>query len=206
MYIRLAATISFVTFAFFETPALSQDFSSVYAGVGQAGLITNQTAITQAAIGRRANEAASQSRKTGGSLLNQSTLVYKISMSARRNNFASFVKKTRASDPASADNMEKLFSSTDVIGAIGRGIEPYGLSTNNVADAYTVYWTNAWLGSRGRTDTLSKTQIMAVRNQAANALLSTPEFGSVSDAQKQEMAEALLVQAALIEASMGQAN
>jgi hypothetical protein len=43
-------------------------------------------------------------------------------------------------------------------------------------------------------------QMMAVRKQTANALLSSPEFVSASDPQKQEMAEALLIQTALIEA------
>jgi hypothetical protein len=42
--------------------------------------------------------------------------------------------------------------------------------------------------------------MMAVRKQTANALLSSPEFVSASDPQKQEMAEALLIQTALIEA------
>jgi hypothetical protein len=61
-----------------------------------------------------------------------------------------------------------------------------------------VYWANAWLGSRGRSDDFDKTQILAVRNQAANALLATPTVVLASDTQKQEMAEALIVQAALI--------
>jgi hypothetical protein len=61
-----------------------------------------------------------------------------------------------------------------------------------------VYWANTWLGSRGRSDDFDKTQILAVRNQAANALLATPTIVSASDKQKQEMVETLLVQAALI--------
>jgi hypothetical protein len=38
----------------------------------------------------------------------------------------------------------------------------------------------------------------SVKRQAANALAATPQFASASDAGKQELAEALLVQAALI--------
>jgi hypothetical protein len=134
------------------------------------------------------------------------SLDFRSSETLRRANLKQFAQKTRSVDPAGADQMEQMFASTDVIAAIGKWIAPYGLRTNNVADAYTVYWTNAWLGSRGRNDTLPKAQVTAVRNQAANALLSSPEFTSASDSQKQEMAEALLIQAALIEASIESAK
>jgi hypothetical protein len=134
------------------------------------------------------------------------TLNFTPSATRRKANFAQFVAKTRADNPEGAAQMAQLFASTDVIGAIGKGIAPFGLRVNNLADAYTVYWTNAWLGSRGRDDTLSKQQIAAVRNQAANALLATPGIASASDAGKQEMAEAMLVQAALIEAYVGNAK
>jgi hypothetical protein len=133
-------------------------------------------------------------------------LTYKSSTARRTQNLAKFVEKSRGSDPSGADQMSQLLASTDIIGAIGQGIAPFGLRVDNVADAYTVYWTNAWLGSRGRNDTLSKQQISAVRNQAANALLATNEFISATDAEKQEMAEAMLVQAALIEASVDNAK
>lgn len=121
------------------------------------------------------------------------------SLQLRQRNLASFVAKARVGDPEGSKKMAQLFASTDIIGAIGKGIAPYGLQTSNLADAYTVYWTNAWLGSRGRNDTLSKQQIAAVKNQAVDAMIGLPAFVSATDAQKQEMAEAMLVQAALIE-------
>jgi hypothetical protein len=94
--------------------------------------------------------------------------------------------------------MEQLFAANDVIDLIDKRMMSIGLRANNVADAYAVYWTNAWLGSRGRNDELPKPQMIAVRNQAAQALLATLPFKSTTDAQKQELAEAMLIQAALI--------
>lgn len=134
------------------------------------------------------------------------SLNFRPSLVRRKQNLAQFVNKTRADNPEGAAQMAKLFATTDVIGVIGQGIAPFGLRVDNVADAYTVYWTNAWLGSRGRSDTLSQQQLDAVKNQAANALLAIPAFISASDAQKQEMAEAMLVQAAMIEAYIGNAK
>ena len=133
-------------------------------------------------------------------------LNFRPSETVRRNNLKQFAQKTRAVDPAGADQMEQLFASTDIIVAIGNAMAPYGLRTDNVADAYAVYWTNAWMGARGRNDSLSKSQLAVVRNQAANALLASPEFTSTSDPQKQEMAEALLIQAALIDTSIESAK
>ena len=131
-------------------------------------------------------------------IYNNDDLKFNSSAEQRKKNIAIFVAKTRQSDAVSADQLQQMFASTDVIDLIGKGIAPYGLRTDNLADAYAVYWANAWLGSRGRNDDFDKRQILAVRNQAANALLATPAVVSASNSQKQEMAEALLVQAALI--------
>ena len=155
---------------------------------------------------RSANKSALQATPRVASAQQVATLNFTPSVTRRKANLAQFVDKTRSDNPEGAAQMAQLFASTDVIGAIGKGIAPFGLRVNNLPDAYTVYWTNAWLGSRGRDDTLSKAQISAVRIQAANALLATPGMAAASDAGKQEMAEAMLVQAALIEAYVGSAK
>jgi hypothetical protein len=90
----------------------------------------------------------------------------------------------------------------DVFGTIAQEMAAIGLNANNLADAYAVYWINAWLGSRGRNDDLPPAQFLAVRNQVAAVLLSSPELTAASDAQKQEFAEGLLFQAALISATV----
>ncbi|HVJ03349.1 MAG TPA: DUF6683 family protein [Sphingomonas sp.] len=124
---------------------------------------------------------------------------YAPSAERRRANLARFVEKTRTRDPAGAARLQSLFASSDVIGAMGKQMAPYGLRTDDAADAYAVWWMNAWLASRGRNDTPSQGQITAVKAQAARALASAPGFAAASDAAKQELAEAHLVQAALIE-------
>jgi hypothetical protein len=78
-----------------------------------------------------------------------------------------------------------------------------GLRVDNVADAYAVYWISAWEAAHGigNSDT-PRTQAQAVKAQAAQALLIAPEFAWSTPAQKQEFAEALLIQSLLISASM----
>ncbi len=82
----------------------------------------------------------------------------------------------------------------------------FGLRTDNLADAYTVYWVEAWQAAHGRSDEGSRAQAQAVKAQAARALLATPEVARATDAQKQELADALLVQALLIGAAKNQAG
>jgi hypothetical protein len=134
------------------------------------------------------------------------SLSYRLSLAVRKRNLAQFVEKSRSTNPVGAAQMEQLFASTDVMGQIDKAMASEGLRSNNVADAYAVYWTNAWLGVRGRNEDLPKAQMIMVRNQAANALLATSQFRAATDAQKQELAEAMLIQAALISASIDQAK
>jgi hypothetical protein len=133
-------------------------------------------------------------------------LTYKVSTTVRRRNLAQFVERTREVDPDGAEKLEQFLGSNNVIDQIDKAMMTIGLKSNNVADAYAVYWTNAWLGANGRSEDLSRAQMIAVRNQAAEALLKIPQFKSATDAQKQEMCEAMLIQSALISATIDSAK
>jgi hypothetical protein len=144
-----------------------------------------------------------ESRATGAPDIPQSTvappMTYKASASRRRANLATFIEKSRNGDPLGAEKMAALFDSTDIIDMIDQRMrQVYGMRADNVADAYAVWWTSAWMGSKGRSDDLTPGQMAMVKRQAANALAATPEFAAATDAAKQEMAEAVLIQAAMI--------
>jgi hypothetical protein len=137
---------------------------------------------------------------------NLQALSFQVSPTDRQQNITRFITKLRATDPAAADNWAQVFATNDVFGAIDQAMGKRGLDSTNLADAYAVYWTNAWLGAQGRTDDVPAAQLIAVRNQAAQALLATPQLMSATNAQKQEIAEGFLIQAALIDASVAQAQ
>jgi hypothetical protein len=131
--------------------------------------------------------------------VNKAATTFTPSAARTRANLAAFADKTRATDPEGAAKMEEMFASVDIIAEIGKNIAPYGLKTNNIADAYTVYWINAWEASRGivgSTETSERAQ--AVRAQTVNAMAAVPALATATDAQKQEYAEALLIQAGMI--------
>jgi hypothetical protein len=77
------------------------------------------------------------------------------------------------------------------------------LRADNVADAYTVWWVAAWLAANERTDTPTRAQFQGAKAQASKALMATPLFAKATEASKQEMAEIFLIQAAMIDASVG---
>lgn len=144
----------------------------------------------------------------GGDMVapNPAALRYSPSKARRTANLAHFVEKTRKADPAGAKDLATLFASGDFIDKIGKAIAPYDLHVDNVADAYTIWWINAWQATRGRNDTPGPAVKDAVREQAARALTAAPEFAGAGDAAKQELAESLLVQAALIDTAVEQAK
>jgi hypothetical protein len=75
-------------------------------------------------------------------------LTYRVSPSARRANLTKFVAKIRAADPTTAAQIERLFAANETMAQIDKAMTSLGLKSTNVADAYTVYLTNAWLERR----------------------------------------------------------
>ncbi|MBX7482745.1 DUF6683 family protein [Qipengyuania qiaonensis] len=134
--------------------------------------------------------------------LSPSVLRYRPSIEERRDNLASFVEKTRRVDPASAEIMERDFATKDIIGNMERAIAPYGFEITNVSHAYAYWWITAWSAVSDPTVDFSDTQVDAVKRQSADAMLAIPQFGELSNAQKQELAEVYLVQAAQIAATV----
>ncbi|MGR4867089.1 DUF6683 family protein [Caulobacter sp. LARHSG274] len=131
---------------------------------------------------------------------------YTPSKARRAANLQQFVDRTRAVDPAGAEGLAKTFAAGDIIEKIGAAVAPQGLRIDNLADAYAVYWINAWQATQGRNDTPSRATIAAVRVQAERALAKAPAFASGGDAMKQQLAETLWIQSALIDGSVEQAK
>jgi hypothetical protein len=202
--------------------ATAQDFGGTYINSGMSQAATNSImeSISAGRKGRAAECIANSSFKSlrcpenspANSVAGVATGAGQVSLSfpysakRRQENIRGFVQKTQRSDPAGAAKMAQLFASTDVIGQIGAEMSSYGLRTDNVADAYAVYWINAWEAAHGivgKAETRSRAQ--AVKAQAERAMSGSPEMVRATDAQKQEFAEALLVQAAMISAHMAHA-
>ena len=127
------------------------------------------------------------------------------SMQRRRVNYAGFVERSRRADPAGADSLAETLRS-DPITMMQPELAKVGLRVDNVADAYAVYWVEAWQAVHGVTGASSRETAQAVREQAVGAIGATPVFASATAAQKQEFAESYLIQALLVGAAKKQAG
>ncbi|PSJ37662.1 hypothetical protein C7I55_21600 [Sphingomonas deserti] len=179
----------------FGAPTPAQDLGGAL-DLGQLGADIGVNAAIRANVAR----TRSESPPPAGRRVRPAAarLTYTPSPDRRRDNLARFVAKSRTRDPQGAAQLERLFASQDVIARMHREMAAYGFRPNDVGDAYAAWWINAWLAAHGRTADPSRTQIDAVRAQAAQAMASLPQMNSASDAVKQEAAEAYLVQTALI--------
>ena len=143
--------------------------------------------------------------KAAPSTLNTPSLAYPISKQVRRSNMTKFANVMKRSDPAGGAQAEAIFAGGAVIDQLDSAMRPVGLRVNNVADAYALWWVAAWEAVNNRDVGASRNLYQSVKRQAESALLATPEFASASNAQKQEIAESMLIQAALIDASIDDA-
>lgn len=134
------------------------------------------------------------------------SLNYHPDPARRRQNLTHFVEMSRTTSPADADNLAQVFASRDILEEMRGPMGKVGLRIDNVADAYALWWIDAWQASRGINEDVDRRIVMAVRDQAALAFAQSGSLRGASDAAKQEMAEALLIQALLIESGMEQAK
>jgi hypothetical protein len=134
------------------------------------------------------------------------SLDYRPSLARRRQNLAHFVEMSRQVSPEAADQLAQLFASGDIVEQIRGPIGKVGLRIDNVADAYALWWIDAWQASHGLDEETDRATAMSVKKQVAQAFAQSGSLRGASNAGKQKMAEALLIQALLIEAGMEQAR
>lgn len=126
-----------------------------------------------------------------------SDFTYRPDAARTQANLKKFIERTP--NPKGKAELQKLISAQPtIVDDIGNAIRPYGMDPHNVADAYAMWWMNAWLASERRNDDPDRTTIEAVKQQVYAAFAATPDFAGTSDAQRQEYAEALMVQAMII--------
>lgn len=137
--------------------------------------------------------------------IDEGTLRFRPSLEQRQRNFARFVAKSRAADKAGGDEIERILSD-DIIGLVGKQVAPLGLRTDDVADAVALYVMEAWEVANQQVLQPDRARAQAVRRQMVRAIAATPQFAASGDAAKQELAESLIVHAALLSSGYAQAK
>jgi hypothetical protein len=179
-------------------------------GVFDMGTLTNtlstdgvtQSERERAKVQRQSiGQSIMQGTRTGTpkSAVNPSSFTYKISMQRRKANYQSFIDKTMARSPVAGAELKDAFSKGDIIEMARANLERiYGLRTDNVADAYTLWMASTWSVVSGREADVTRTEIQAIRQQVLQSFMSTDGMATATDEVKQNMAEALWVNGFII--------
>lgn len=102
--------------------------------------------------------------------------------------FAAFVGEHGGDEAGLAAAMDR----EDFFARWGRHVAQYGLRRGDVADAMTAYWMINWQIANDVHD-VSRDQVLAVKRQVLSGMGGDASFRGLNDAQKQEMAEALVL-------------
>jgi hypothetical protein len=152
--------------------------------------------------------AQSASRENPSEILQQAQFATTYTPSRARTlaNQSALLSRARASNRGSADQLEQIFQSTDVIGAVKGVMSNYGLDPNDASHAYAVYWVAYWSLANKHYADISQQEMQAVARQSAEVFSTNAEFGALDNAAKQKSAEEFLVFAAILDATLDQAE
>lgn len=118
---------------------------------------------------------------------------------------AQIVAAMRQRSPQAAAEIEQLFAQ-DLIALIEPELQRMRLDHQDMADMTAVYWVVAWEASNGIVGRNTDRAIaMGAREQIARTLATNPALARMSDRDKQDVADTMLLQAILVEARMDSA-
>jgi hypothetical protein len=125
------------------------------------------------------------------------TFTYQSDPARTQQNLRNFIARTP--NPSARAELERMIAAQpSIIGDIGEGIAIYGYDARDVSDAYAMWWIMVWLASEVSLKEPDREMAQNVSRQVRAAFAATPEFENTDDAQRQEYAEALLLQAMIL--------
>jgi hypothetical protein len=191
--VKRPSVVIVIAAVFVASSASAQDFMPTYAPDFQASMALNTMVGNQLERdSRRGGASSSSARNLGpsGSVGGVSTS-YRASpavTSRVKRQFAAFVGSTGGDEAGIAAAMER----DDFFARWGRHVSQYGLRRGSVTDAMTAYWILNWQIANDVRQ-IDRSQVSAVRSQVQSILGGNPGFSRLDDAQKQEMAEAMIL-------------
>lgn len=115
---------------------------------------------------------------------------------------AQIVAAMRQQSPKAAAEFEALFAQ-DLLGMIAPEMRRMGLNIDDMADMTAVYWVAAWEAANGIVGQKTDPRLAkGARDQIAATFAGNPGLARMSDGDKQDVADVMLLQAILVEARM----
>lgn len=129
--------------------------------------------------------------------LPSSSFTYRYARQRTQENLRTFLARTP--DPVARADLEQMFAAQPALmDDISAAVRAYGFDPHNVADAYAAWWINVWGVSQKTDIEPDAATVEAVKQQVRSALAATPYLDQSGDAERQQDAEAFLLQAALL--------
>ncbi|NJM50263.1 MAG: hypothetical protein HC843_04720 [Sphingomonadales bacterium] len=121
------------------------------------------------------------------------------SLELRKSNMSKFIAGMKQLNPEAGAQMEQGLAGIDVMNEMQKTVTPLGLNVNNLADAYVIYFMNAWTGANGITDTPTAAQVAGTKDMVYASFGSSADLAKLSNDDKQNTAEAFILQAVLFD-------
>ncbi|WP_325135752.1 DUF6683 family protein [Brevundimonas diminuta] len=106
-----------------------------------------------------------------------------------RAQFAEFIERTSGRE--AAERARSAFQGGDPIASWASIVRQDGLRTGDLADAMAAYWILNWIMANQGDN--NRTQALAVRDQVRGVIGGSPAVARLGDAGRQEMAEVLML-------------
>ena len=120
---------------------------------------------------------------------------YTSDAARRKANQAKAVAGAADTYPALAEVYRTLTSQADIHALISDYLGKYGMRADDLGDVIALYWFSSWqIADGGKTDDPTKAQIASIRTQIGSM---GPELKALSDADKQALADALILDMAV---------
>ncbi len=124
------------------------------------------------------------------------TFSYSASPAVRSKMLSKFITMLEGLSPDMAAQLDGI----DLVELVGEELAKNGLNPNNIVDAYAAYMLTMYDITDGFTGDRTPAQLLGTRDMVFETMKSVDSFHSLSDANKQEAAEGLLLQAVLFAA------
>lgn len=131
---------------------------------------------------------------------------YRPDPAVRARVYARAVQTMAKASPGEAAKFRQILVSGKMRNEVAGFLARYGMSPNNLVDTTAIYLAVAWLTTHRNNGAPSAEQLRGLRRQVALAYGSVPQIMAMSNAAKQELAEANLLQASLSSTLADQAS
>ncbi len=122
----------------------------------------------------------------------------------RKANYAKAVASAKSSNPALAEMYQALATQVDLYTIINDYLGKYGMRADDLGDVLALSWFSAYqVANGGKTDDPTKAQLMAIRAQLGAVSV---DLAKLSDADKQAMADALMLDMAVQQGALESAK